>query len=425
MRLASAATAAAIVCASGIAPAHAESAPHLVEQNCVTYEATPTSQLVNAWQLHRLDMETVWRMATGKGVRIAVIDTGVSTLGSTYFSQGEDRVVTFDMIPPEANPDGDPSIDCKHGTVVTSILAAGRRPDGGPIASATNFAGIAPESTVYAYRTLKASQTETEEGQPKDEEDLTYTIAAVRQAIEDDVDIINLSMVTFEDPKLGEFEAVIEDAISKGIVVVAAAGNQTQGRTDIPYPAGFDGVISVGISNQEDAGDPATHISRVITVGAPGKNLVALWPSRETGSPKVEDQAYVTNATGTSFAAPVVSGVVALMLQYERDVHGKELTPAEVKERLVATADRSGVRAPDPFVGFGIVNPLRALTNTTGGTAVQASAEPSEQPRMPLDTPDRTPLISMVGLGVGIGAIVAVLLGLVAAVAIPAARRRR
>ena len=416
-----AATAGAVLCAGGVVPARAEDVRHLVQENCAAFPATPASELVNAWQLQRLGMESVWRLATGSGIRIAVIDTGVSTLGSPYLGD-KDRFIVRDLIPTSAGQSDDGSIDCLHGTVVTSILAAGRASDGGALASATNFSGIAPDATVYAYRTLLAS--EQKEGQ-ESEEDLRYTIDAVRQAIRDDVDVINLSQVTFGDALLPDFQEAIEDAIDAGIVVVAAAGNVGQAQQGRPYPAAFAGVIGVGVSNQQDAGDPTTYPSRDITVGAPGRSLVGLRPSKDGQQASLENQAYVTDATGTSYAAPVVTGIVALLLQYERDVHGRDLTPAEVKERLISTADRPAVPLPDPYLGYGIVNPMRALTNTTSGEAAAATPEATPEAEVLISSPAPTPLISMIALVFGIAAAIIVLLGVVAAIAIPAARRGR
>ncbi|NHB84751.1 S8 family serine peptidase [Tessaracoccus sp. HDW20] len=152
----------------------------------------------------------------------------------------------------------------------------------------------------------------------------------------------------------------------------------TRGRPSrASLPRRLPGVIGVGISNQQDAGDPATYPSHDITVGAPGRSLVALRPSKDGPQATLENQAYLTDATGTSYAAPVVTGIVALLLQYERDVHDRRLTPAEVKRRLIATADRPAVPLPDSYLGYGIVNPMRALTDTTSETATSATATPA------------------------------------------------
>lgn len=420
-----AAAAAAFCCAGGTGTAVAQEPPRLAEERCRSYAPTPSSELINAWQLQRLGMDDAWRLATGDGVTIAVIDTGVSTLGSPYFEPG--RVVVKDLIPVAENTSDDGTFDCTHGTIVTSLLAAGNSDDGNALSGATNFTGIAPDAKVIAYRALKASTAEEGES---GEENLQYTIDAVRAAIRDDVDIINLSQVTFSDPLLKEFQASIAEAIDAGIVVVAAAGNQTQsgGTQQRPYPAAFPGVIGVGISNREDAGDLATMVSHYITVGAPGRDLVALLPSQDREA-AIENQAYLTDATGTSYAAPIVSGVVALMLEYERTTRGDgsaevTLSPAEVKERLIDTADRMNVPGNDPYIGGGIVNPMRAITNTTSEQVAAPSAEPTLEAQMPDNEPERIPPGSLVALGIGIGTVVIVLLGLVAAIAIPAARRR-
>lgn len=417
-RLVAAVTVGAVVGVGATAPAVADGPALLAQDRCATSDPTPTSQLSNAWQLQRLDTEQLWKLSTGKGIRIAVIDTGVSTIGSLYFD--DNRVTARDMIPEADNPGGD-FLDCEHGTIVTSLIAAGRNADGESLNPATSFAGIAPDAEILAYRTLKASNADAGS---QSEENLQYTIDAVREATREGVDIINLSQVTFRDPLLSSFRAAVADAIDAGIVVVAAAGNSSQGQGETPYPAAFPGVISVGISNRADAGDWATNPSHHITIGAPGKDLVALRPSRLTSQLTVENQAYVTDATGTSFAAPIVTGVVALLLDYELRTRGVDLTPAEVTQRLVATADRMSAPLPDPYVGNGIVNPMRALTDLTSGPASVPSAVQSVVPEMPTNEPRRIPAVSMVALGVGIGAVGAVILGLVAAIAIPASRRR-
>lgn len=426
-RLASAAVAASLISVSVAPTALGDDlvVNRLAEERCTAYAPTPTSELGTAWHLQRLDTDALWALATGKDVKIAVIDTGTSTLGSAYLSSTDQRIRTYNLIPDPKDPQGGtPQYDCDHGTAVTSIIAAGRSDNGEPLASATNFAGVAPDASVLAYRTL-INSTAKEGGDQEQEENLAYTIAAIRHAIAQDVDIINLSQVTFEDPLRDAFGEAIADAIEAGIVVVAAAGNQGQGAPGAAaYPASFPGVISVGMSNQQDSGDLMTHVSPRITVGAPGRNLVALRPSKHVSQITVDNQAYVTDASGTSYAAPVVTGVVALMIEFNRNQGNPDLTPEEVAQRLIRTADLGGVRAPHPQLGNGIINPMRALTETMGASPTPMPLTSEAPPKLPADPDDSLPLAAMVGLGVAIGSVVLVLLGIVAAVAIPAARRR-
>ena len=283
----------------------------------------------------------------------------------------------------------------------------------------TNFAGIAPDVEVIAYRTLTvvADGEEQREGDP-----LSATIEAVRLATAEGVDIINLSQTVVEDPALKEYEAAIADAIEQGIVVVAAAGNAGAVR-DRAYPAAFPGVISVGSSTQGDAGAQSSAlVGNNVTIGAPGENVVGLRSSQAIDAAAVSNQAFELKGTGTSFATPIVSGVVALLLEYERR-RGVDLSPAEVKERLVATADPPGHQVPDLRLGAGIVNPLRALLNLKRDPQVEPTEVASPPATVaPAPTPTEQAL-PVAALAIGVGSVIVVLLGVVAAIAIPAARR--
>ena len=429
-RVASAAVAASFFAAQAAVPALADGSGPLqfMSDRCAAQAPTPREELRNAWQLQRLQMDSVWTMATGKGVKVAVIDTGSSTAGSPYLSGGG-RVRGYNMIPDVRAEDGTITYDCDHGTAVTSIIGAGRTESGQAVHGATNFSGIAPDAEIVTYRALKNSTQPEGEPSEEDKENLTYTIDAIRHATDvEKVDVINLSQATFNDAKLGQLQEAVLDAIAKGVVVVAAAGNQGQAdsETASAFPAAIEGVIAVGMSNQQDSGDEMTHVGRYISIGAPGRNLVALAPSKPSQTPTADNQAFALEASGTSYAAPIVSGVVALMIEHNNNMGNPEdLTPARVRDILVRTADPSGVRPPDPFIGYGVVNPLKALTGTMGASPTPMAVETESTGKIRVAPDEGTPLSSMVGLGVAIGAVILVALGVVAAISIPAAVRRR
>lgn len=303
-----------------------------------------------AWHLTRLDMPSAWERATGRGVTVAVIDTGVDPHASMYL--GTQRVSTYDFVPPDndGNQDG---YDCAHGTRVTSLIAGSRFVD-----RRITFSGIAPDARIIAFRALKGTG-QTESFEP--------TIEAIKAATATPgVDIINISQAgSYGTPA---YAAAIQAAIDKGIVVVASTGNADQRLVGPAYPAAYPGVIAVGMTGPDDAPDPRsyTHPQMEITIGAPGVDLVALNPPEKINSSDpnviVTNQPYATGLVGTSYAAPIVSGVVALMLEANPN-----LTPAEVKARLQATADPPAASVPDRSIGYGIVNPVRALT----GVAVE------------------------------------------------------
>ncbi|WP_158600431.1 S8 family serine peptidase [Tessaracoccus antarcticus] len=398
--------------AVGVAVADPEIGPFNSEQ-CRATERTADADVPRAWHLDRLQMEVAWGAATGKGIKVAVIDTGVAAKGTAYFTP--DRLTTYDFLGGASEKDKAAlGMDCTHGTEVASLIAAGR-PDGRDVDTRTNFAGIAPDAQIISYRTLSVS--EPQEGEV---ESLAPTIAAVLDATTRKVRVINLSQsVGPLDPLLDDYGNAVAAALKQGIVVVAAAGNVTEGVQETSYPAAFPGVIAVGSSTPTDGAAKESRPGSYVTVGAPGSDITALLPSRVRDSAGSANQAYTSALVGTSYAAPIVSGVVALMLEID-----PTLTPEQVLDRLKATADPPPTAVPDDRLGAGIVNPMRAMTGVMRPQTPEPGADASVAvaPLPTREPPDMQP--AMVAVGVGIGALVLAAVGLVAAVTIPAAVRR-
>lgn len=379
--------------------ARAEGVP-LDPKLCQTRPATAAAKIPPMWHLERLNMQQVWKLTDaqgravdGTGVTIAVIDTGVSDVNSALLDP--QRITTVNHVPledeellaPRGVNDTKQGIDCVHGTSVVSLIV------GTPgIDSRTSYSGVAPGAKVVAMRALKSGAAKEGES---NKEDPRYTVEAIDDAIARKVDIINLSQaMSYGTP---EYAAAIKRALDAGIVVVAAAGNADQGLDGPAYPASYPGVIAVGMSNPQDVAPTDTAHSDPkmrITVAAPGVGVLALGPTRtpQNGRTSQADllanQSYISQP-GTSFATPIVSGVVALMLQRNPD-----LTPAQVKQRLMETADPPVGSIPDAHLGNGVINPMRALT----GPAVASSGHPSSMtslqpvpPREPSVT-DRRPM---------------------------------
>lgn len=380
---------------------------------CAVNRPSSESQVMNAWHLERLRMNEVWRIATGKGIKIAVIDTGLTTLGSPYFDP--EKVTAFNLLPP-ADKDFADGLNCMHGTGVVSLIAASRGSQG-QIHPTTDFAGIAPDADIVAYRTLYDNG---------EDESVLPMIMAIEDAIKQKVDVINISQtVGAGDPHITQLGQAVARALDAGIVVVAAAGNtETSGLQGPAYPASFPGVISVGMINKTDAADPGSWNMGPITIGAPGTGLIFLSPSRARPNPSAQNQSFQT-ADGTSYASPIVAGVVALMLEQDRQINGADsrMTPDAVRKRLIATADRPASTIPDKRIGFGIINPMAALVGPAPAPSNDVTSSPIyPTPFQPKDRGDQRPV--QLGLGLAVGAVSITALGLVAAIAIPAAVRR-
>ncbi|GAB3813060.1 type VII secretion-associated serine protease mycosin [Tessaracoccus terricola] len=400
----------------GNAAAKPELSPFRSEE-CRSYAPTNDAQVTQAWHLERLNMTEAWEIATGKGITVAVIDTGMSPQGSPFFDGS--RVRTYDYLGGLSTKDTEAGgADCDHGTKVASLIAAGRS-GGQPYDVRTDFSGVAPDASIISYRVLSTSGGESSTDGENDK--LDATIEAVRNAIAEDVDIINLSQAAGgADPLIPEYRAAVAEALAAGIVVVAAAGNADQGISGAPYPASFDGVISVGMVDRTDAPHPMSYPWQTVSVGAPGADLMALLPSQPRQNAPYSNQAYESGIVGTSFAAPIVSGVVALLLEAYPD-----LTPEQVKQRLQVTADPPPNAIPDSRIGYGIVNPMRALTGVARPQEPNPGADASTNTNVTLPDPPKPDMVpAYIGVGIGVGALLVTGLGLVVAFTVPAAVKR-
>ncbi|WP_393061267.1 type VII secretion-associated serine protease mycosin [Streptomyces sp. LN549] len=294
------------------------------------------------WPLQRVLLDELWQDTRGKGVRVAVIDTGVDDTnpqlrGAVDASAGIDYT------------DGggsDGTVDeVGHGTKVAGIIAA--RPRGG-----TGFVGLAPEATVIPIRQNDGRHNGRD----------SAMAAAIDHAIAHGAQVINISQDTTrplaDDSLLGR---AVARAIAEDVVIVAAAGNDgMDGRRRSTYPAAFDGVLAVAASDRNNERAPFSQAGDFVGIAAPGVDIVSTVP----GNGQCTDN-------GTSFSAPYVAGVVALMRAKYPD-----WTAAQVIARIEQTAERS-VNGRDAFIGWGVVDPVRALS---GDDAPQDTPHPDAPP---------------------------------------------
>lgn len=240
--------------------------------------------------LDALDVAAAHRWSTGRGVRIAVIDTGVETAHPDLAGQ---VVESRDFV-------GGGSTGDRHGTAVAGVIAsqAGNR---------LGIVGVAPGARVLALRAC--SQAADAKGNCS-----TFNLArAIDYAIgAGAADVINLSLGGPRDRLL---ERLLSAGMARGVVVVAAAGEGSS-----TFPAAMDGVIGV---SAEDAKAGATAL------GAPGIDVLSLAP------PDGYDY-----YSGSSMAAAQVSGVVALLLE-----RSPKQSVARIHDLLARTARPSGTNA--------------------------------------------------------------------------------
>ncbi|MEP7212136.1 MAG: S8 family serine peptidase [Acidobacteriota bacterium] len=248
-----------------------------------------------------LQLDDSWRHATGAGVSVAVIDSGIDTthpdlIGKVVESveaRVEDKKVVF--VPSDS---GD---SAGHGTACAGILAK-----------------LAPDADIYSLKVLGAGGLG--DGQA--------FLAGLEYAIRKRYRVINLSLGTTKPQFFAPLHDLLDRAYQAGCIVVAAANN-------LPHPS-FPSVfssslISVIKSVETDPLHFGFHFGEVIELTAPGVNIRSAWPG---GSYR--------DVTGNSFACPQIVGVIALLL--EKHPH---LTPFQVKSALYAIARENTVQNID------------------------------------------------------------------------------
>lgn len=323
-------------------------------------------------QLAALGLDAAHRTATGRGVRIAVIDTGIAPHPrlAGRVAGGGDYV-----------RGGSGLEDCDgHGTAVAGLLAASPNADDG-------FRGVAPDAMLLSIR--QSSRKFTLADSPAGVGDTRTLADALVVAVRAGADVVNVSEAACVTPAQAEnaappLRAALRYASENGVVVVAAAGNVGEGacgdgQVALPGWLGED-VLTVGALDARGGPAPFGVRGPWVDVAAPGAGLPTLGaPAGFTREP----------VRGTSFAAPIVAGTAALLAQQRPGASAREIV-----DTIVATA-RPLPSVPRDAVGSGVVDPLAALArNPVAETAAaEAPATPAEPP------PTGRPTAPLPGLG--------------------------
>ncbi len=276
-------------------------------------------------------IRTAWNTTQGAGVTIAIIDTGIDSsvpeLAGAVIGGAD-----FSGI---GSPDGQQPVGSEgseHGTMVAS-LAVGRGTGAG-----SGVIGAAPAASVLAISIGFG------EGRVSSDEQIA---AAVRFAVDRGASVINMSLTRNTRDWPESWDEAFLYAMEHDVVVVAAAGNRGSGTSEVGAPATMPGVLTVaGVDVNGEASFDASSQGITIGVSAPSEDLVAVVPGGDH-----------VLWNGTSGAAPIVAGIVALV----QAAH-PELDAANVINRVVATAHDAGAPGTDPIYGFGLVDAAAAVT---------------------------------------------------------------
>ncbi len=287
-----------------------------------------------------MQMDKVWKVSTGKGVKVAVVDTGVDDSTPSLQGQllpGEDRADA---------PGGPNDDDVGHGTTVAELIA-GTGKGGG-------LKGLAPDSKIIPIR---AALEGVKGGGDKSRLDIS--MQAIRAAVESDAQIINLSFG--QENSDGVSSEVVKYAASKGKLVFASTGNDGEKKERIEYPAAYAEVVAVGASNEKGkvskfsqwAGpDDVDDVDLV----APGENMPRL-VRRELSSAIAKVQ-----TVERVLPAPSLPPRRALIWSKHPD-----WTANQVLRVMIDTAGReSKSNNPSKYIGWGAVRPRMNLVEGEG-----------------------------------------------------------
>ncbi|MFA5803011.1 MAG: S8 family peptidase [Melioribacteraceae bacterium] len=318
----------------------------------VTFSPNDSLYVLNQQKnLQRVLADSAWNITKGDSrIIIGIVDTGVDwthpdLLANVWYDHG--LFVGKDFGGENGIPDNDPREDNSpfnryHGTHVAGIACA----------VTNNKTGIASIGFNCSFIPIKVSRGDQRDanGYPY----VWYGYEGIKYAADKKAWVINCSWGGFDYSHFAQ--EVINYAVSKGALVVAAAGNN--GELTNYYPASYKGVLSVGwLETDNDSISIAANYGRTVDVFAPGTSILSTW--QRTGN--LPNQLY-NSISGSSMSAPLVSGLAGLIFSTFRSY-----TALQLAEQIRVTADsieQSNKSDLKYLLGRGRINAYRAVSDT-------------------------------------------------------------
>lgn len=271
------------------------------------------------WHHENVHTAAARRVSDGRGVIVGMLDSGVDCSHEDL-----DCLPGYDVV----DGDEEPWDLLGHGTHVAGIIAAR--------ANGLGVEGIAPRAWLLPVRVCGTAFCDTED-----------IVAGILYAVDRGARVLNMS---FGGPQSEAMGAAVEYAVWHGVRVVASAGNN--GKPWPQYPAAFDGVIAVGATNGNDEREPWSSYGPWVDVWAPGSGVYSTTIGDTYGE-----------MSGTSMSAPIVTGIVALILSINPEADAEQIL--EDTSGAVVDAGAAVLAVPAPERSHSIALPF--ATGARGG----------------------------------------------------------
>ena len=287
-----------------------------VEENGVMYALSEGS-----WGTERIGSREAQEESTGEGVRVGILDSGIDVNHKALKGNiaGGEAIVECS---PHPHCDETWDDDHGHGTHVA-----------GTAGSVNEKIGVATEVELYSIKVLDRNARGS----------VSNVAEGIEWAADNGMEVINMSLGSSSDSYGDTLQRSVEYAHGKGVIQVAAAGNNNLEEDSVVYPAAFEEVIAVSATDEDDEMAEFSSIGPEVEFAAPGADIYSAW----------EGGGY-HEGNGTSMASPHVAGVVALVLAME----GYE-TEEEVREHLRSTAEDIGFGKEKQ--GYGLISAAEAV----------------------------------------------------------------
>jgi thermitase len=307
---------------------------------------TPNDSLFSKqWHLQKIEAPKAWDVSQGGFGPIAIIDTGIATNQADLSGAVQ---VGYNFV----NDTTDTNDDNGHGTHVAGIVSATSN-------NGTGVASIGFKGTLLPVKVLDNTGAGT----------YGDVASGIVFAVDKGAKIINMSLGGSSSSRT--LEEAVKYALARGLIIVAAAGNNSN---SVPvYPAAYSGVVAVSASTEDDNLASFSSYGSNVYVSAPGVSITSTYHSG----------GYAT-LSGTSMATPAVSGLIGLALSRGT------ITPTTALSDLKTTSDKIGPYAYDSngwnqYFGYGRINAAKLLATGTATeptpTEETTSTQPSDKPK--------------------------------------------